>query len=343
LKIAIVAPYLVGGGHLRAVAYKNFLQSRNHCVDIVRFDETLASGIWFLYQRARAFLLSKEPERRFMKAIADKLESKIKQEKYDAVIGVETLFSYVLTRELGCLKIFSWEAMGAEEIYFEQYVNRSVDLDRIRRLREMELEICRKSDYVIFPWETTENFVRKNILDGSNFLTVRYGCYPQIKPVSYFSPPSIVSIGNLKQHWANKELLSLLTSISPYVIDVYGKFKPERKYRLNYKGFASSLNVLYKYQFGLNTVSKDIFRRNHFSSRPLSYLAYGLPVLSPDWMQFSHELKGCLPYNEDNFVDLVGKYSDRNLWEKLSREAHTQARELDWNITLKPLEKMISK
>jgi hypothetical protein len=60
-------------------------------------------------------------------------------------------------------------------------------------------------------------------------------------------------------------------------------------------------------------------------------------------MQFSHELKGCLPYNEDNFVDLVGKYSDRNLWEKLSREAHTQARELDWNITLKPLEKMISK
>jgi hypothetical protein len=277
-----------------------------------------------------------------MEKIADKLESRIKREKYDAVIGIESLFSYVLTRELGCLKIFSWEAMGAEEIYFEQFVKKSVDLVRIRRLREMELEICRESDYVIFPWETTENFVRKNILDGSNFLTVRYGCYPQSKPVSYFSPPSIVSVGNLKQHWANKELLSHLTSISPYVIDVYGKFKPERKYRLNYKGFAPSLDVLYNYQFGLNTVSKDIFRRNHFSSRPLGYLAYGLPVLSPDWMQFSHQLKGCLVYNEDNFVDTVEKYLEKDCWEKLSEDAFKQARELDWRITLKPLEGIIA-
>ena len=59
-------------------------------------------------------------------------------------------------------------------------------------------------------------------------------------------------------------------------------------------------------------------------------------------MQLSHELKGCLPYNEDNFVDLVDKYSDRNLWEKLSKDAYAQARDLDWNITLKPLEKLIS-
>jgi hypothetical protein len=343
LKIAIVAPHLTGGGHVRALAYKSFLQSKNHCVNMVSFDETLTSEIWFFYQRARAYSLSKESEPRLMEKIADKLESRIKREKYDAVIGVESLFSYVLTRELGCLKIFSWEAMGAEEIYFEQFVKKSVDLARIHRIREMELEICGKSDYVIFPWETTENFVRKNILDGSNFLTIRYGCYPQIKPVSYFSPPSIVSIGNLKAHFANKELLSHLIRISPYLIDVYGKFKPERKYRLNYKGFAPSLNVLYKYQFGLNTVSKDIFRRNHFSSRPLSYLAYGLPVLSPDWMQFSHDLEGCLPYNEGNFVNLIDKYSDRSLWEKLSREAHTQARKLDWSTTLKPLEKIIAK
>jgi hypothetical protein len=68
-----------------------------------------------------------------------------------------------------------------------------------------------------------------------------------------------------------------------------------------------------------------------------------LPVLSPDWMKFSHEIEGCLPYNEDNFVELVDKYSDKILWEKLSGEAHAQARELDWDVTLKPLEKIISK
>jgi hypothetical protein len=340
LKIAIISPTLIGGGRVRAEAYKNFLQSKNHCVNMISFDETLASKIWFFYQRARAHLLGKEL--RLIKEIADKLESRIKSEKYDAVIGVETLFSYVLTRELGCLKIFSWEAM-ADELYFEPCVKKDSDLDRFHRIRQMELEICKHSDYVIFPWETTENFVRKHILEGSNFVTIRYGCYPQKKLVSYYFPPSIVSIGYLGGYWVNKELLSHLTRISPYIINVYGKSRPERKYKLNYNGFASSLNVLYNYQFGLNTVSKDIFRRNHFASRPLGYLAYGLPVLSPDWMQFSHQLKGCLPYNEDNFVDLVDKYSERSLWEKLSKEAHAQAHELDWNITLKPLEKLISK
>jgi hypothetical protein len=277
-----------------------------------------------------------------MKKIADKLESKIRKGKYDVVIGNESLFSYVLTRDLGCLKIFSWEAPIADELYFDPYIKKNSDLDRIHRVREMELEICTHSDYVVFPWETTENFVRKNIYDGSNFITIRYGCYPQSKPASYFFPPSIVSLGTLKEYWANKELLSHLTNVSPYIINVYGKFRPERKYKLNYKGFASSLDVLYNYQFGLTTVSKDILRRNHFSSRTLAYLAYGLPVLSPDWMRLSHELKGCLPYNEDNFVDLVDKYSDKDSWEKLSKEAHEQARELDWKITLEPLERIIA-
>jgi hypothetical protein len=324
------------------MAFKSFLQSKNHSVNMIGFDESTSSEIWWLYQRARAYLLDKEPEARLMKKIANKLENRIKREKYDAIIGVENFFSYVLTRELGCLKIFSWEAM-ADELYFEPGLKKDSDLDRLRHVRQMELEICEHSDFVIFPWETTENFVRKHICEASNFVTIRYGCYPQSKPVSYYFPLSIVSIGYLKEYWSNKELLSHLTSISPYIINVYGKFRPERKYKLNYKGFASSLDVLYNYQFGLNTVSKDIFRQSHFSSRPLGYLAYGLPVLSPDWMQFSHQLKGCLPYNENNFVDLVDKYSERSLWEKLSKEAHEQARELDWNITLEPLEKLISK
>lgn len=331
---------MIGGGYTRAMAYKNFLQSKNHCVDMICFNEIWQSKMDFFYQRVRAYLSGKGL--RLMEKIADALESRIKNGNYDVVIGVESLFSYVFTRGLSCLKIFSWEAM-VDELYFEPCVKNDSDLHWLRRFGEMELEICTHSDYVVFPWETTENFVRKYVFDGSNFVTIRYGCYPQSKPVSHYFPPSIVSIGNLKDYWSNKELLSHLTSVSPYIIDVYGKFRPERKYKLNYKGFASSLDVLYDYQFGLNTVSSDIYRRNHFSSRPLGCLAYGLPVLSPDWMKFSHEIKGCLPYNEDNFVDLVDKYSERSLWEKLSKEAHTQARELDWNITLRPLEKIISK
>ena len=340
MKIAIIATPYFGGGRIRAIAYKNFLQSKNYCVDMLNVDEIWQSKVHFFYQRARAYLRGKEP--RLMMKIADRLERKIKEGNYDAIIGVESLLSYVLTRDLGCLKIFSWEAMLADEFYFEDHRKKHFDPDRIHRVRTMELEICEKSDYVVFPWETTENFARKNIYDGNNFVTIRYGCYPKSKPVQNFFPPSIVSVGGLRGQCQNAELLSYLTSISPYVIDAYGN-QPDRKHKVNYKGFAASLDVLYGYQFGLNTLSKDIFRRNHFSSRVLAYLAYGLPVLSPDWMQLSHELKGCLPYNENNFVDLVDKYSDKRVWEKLSKEAHAQACALDWNITLKPLEKMITK
>jgi hypothetical protein len=324
---------------LRAIAYKDFLKSKNYSVDMLNVDEIWQSRIHFFYQRGRAYLRGKEP--RLMKKIADKLERKIKEGNYNAVIGVESIPSYVLTRDLKCLKIFSWEAMLADEFYFEARAKKHFDPDRIRRVRAMELEICEKSDYVVFPWETTENFVRKNIYDGTNFMTIRYGCYPKTERVKYSFPPSIVSVGGMQGQCQNAELLSYLTNISPYIIDAYGG-RPERKYRVNYKGFAPSLDVLYNYQFGLNTVSKDIFRRNHFSSRVLAYLAYGLPVLSPDWMQLSHDLKGCLPYNENNFVDLVDQYSDRREWEQLSKEAHAQACELDWNNTLKPLERLIT-
>lgn len=340
MKIAIIATPFRGGGRMRAMAYKDFLQSKNYCVDMLNVDEIWESKIHFFYQRARAYLNGKEPK--LMTKIADRLERKIKDGKYDAVIGVESLLSYVLTKDLGCLKIFSWEAMLADEFYFEASRRKHFDFDRIRRVRTMELEICEKSDYVVFPWETTENYARKNIYDGTNCLTIRYGCYPQSKPVQYFFPPSIVSVGGLRGHCQNAELLSYLTSICPYAIEAYGN-RPEKDRKMNYKGFAPSLDVLYNYQFGINTVSKDIFRRNHFSSRVIAYLSYGLPVLSPDWMLLSHDLKGCLPYNENNFVDIVDKYSDMQFWEKLSKEAYAQARELDWNITLKPLEKIITK
>jgi len=278
-----------------------------------------------------------------MEKLADKLENRIKREKYDVIIGVETPFSYVLTRELGCLKIFSWESIGADEIYFEQFVKKAIDIDQIRRVREMELEICKASDYVIFPWKTTENYVRKYICNGNNFITIKYGCNPKNRLVSYFFPVSIVSLGNLRHYWSNKPLLSHLTSISPFVIDVYGTYRPPRKYNLNYKGFAASQDVLYNYQFGLNTVSKDIFRRNHHSSRILTYLEYGLPVLSPDWLQFSNEINGVLPYNEDNFVEILERYSDSEEWKKISKEAHAQALELDWKEVLKPLERILEK
>jgi hypothetical protein len=266
------------------------------------------------------------------------LEKKIKKGHYDVVISIETPWSYVLTRNLDCLKIFSCESLDTEELYFSKHFG---DLERIHNLREMEVEIFQKSDYVIFPWKYTENYVRKYIWNGDNFTTIKYGCYPKEKKASYFFPVSIISLGNVGWYWSNRELLSSLTRISPFIIDVYGNYKPPKKYNINYKGFAKSTDILYNYQFGLNTVSKDIFRCNHYSSKIMTYLAFGLPVLSPDWLKFSHELKGVVHFNEDNFISILEKYSDKEHWEMLSKEAYEQALELDWQKTLAPLEKII--
>jgi len=336
LKVIIVGPSIVGGGFEKVKALKTFLQSIGHQVEVLSFPgQTIVDKAWYYYQRSRARLGGHEE--RHMKKTADFLEKRVKKIGCDALICVETPLSYVLTRDLSCLKIFSCEAL-ADELYFSKDFD---DLIRFRKLRKMELEIIMKSDYVLFPWETTENYVRKYIYQGNNLITIRHGCNPSKELASHFFPPSIVSLGHLCFSYSNRELLSYLTHLSPYRIDVYGACKPPRKLAINFKGFASSMDVLSNYQFGLNTISKGIFRQNHFSSRVLAYLSYGLPVLSPDWMKFSNALKGVLPYNEDTFLDVVEEYSDFEKWSRISEAAYKQALELDWHEVLKPLQRII--
>lgn|GEM_PF-3421319 len=339
MKVLIISASGAGGGFGRGIAYKKFLLSKGFHVDSVHFPgDNFSSKFWYYYQHGLSLFMGRE--NRTMKKTADRLEKLIKNGHYDAVIGVETEYSHVLTRDLGCLKIFSCESLKTDELYFSKKFG---DFARVRKLRDMELEIFQNADYVVFPWKTTENYARKYVWNGNNFVTIKYGCYPQKKAVSYFFPLSIVSLGSVGGYWNNPELISYLTRISPYVIDVYAKNKPAKKYHLNYRGYASSLDVLKDYQFGLNIISKDTFRRNHHSSRILSYLAYGLPVLSPDWLQFSHELKGVLPFNENNFLETVENYSDPDKWRKVSEYAYQQALELDWNKVLLPLEELLHK
>jgi hypothetical protein len=337
VKVIIVGPSFVGGGSEKARMLSSFLQSIGHQVEIINLPgQTIVDRAWYYYQRVRARL--DDHEERHMKKTADFIEKRVKKIGCDALICIETQFSYVLARNLSCLKIFSCESLSADELYFS---NGFIDLKRFRNLRKMELEIIMNSDYVLFPWETTENYVRKHIWQGNNLVTIRHGCNPSKIRATHFFPPSIVSLGSLGFYWSNRELLSYLTHLSPYLIDVYGHYKPPSKLAINFKGFASSMDVLSNYQFGLNTLSKDIFRQNHFSSRVLTYLSYGLPVLSPDWMKFSHSLKGVLPYNENNFLEIIEEYSDFEKWIKLSDDAYRQSSELDWHQVLKPLQRII--
>jgi hypothetical protein len=338
LKILIIGTSFVGGGRERSLEYKNFLVSKGYIVDLIQFPgENFSLKYWYYYQRALSLLSGHETGH--MRKISDKLERRIRTKHYDAVIGVETPWSYVLTKDLDCLKIFSCESLWSEELPSSPKGECS---ERVRDLREAELEILKKSDYVVFPWKTTENYFREKVWAGKNYITIKYGCHPQNKIPSFSSPISIISLGNLGSSWSNGELLSYLTQISPYTIDVFSSYKPQSKHRLNYKGFAPSLDILTNYQFGLNTISKNVYRQNHFSSRVLTYLSYGLPALSPDWLKFTHDLKGIIQYNENNFLEVVKENSGFEKWGKLSKEAHQQAVDLDWKLTLEPLEKILT-
>ena len=59
-------------------------------------------------------------------------------------------------------------------------------------------------------------------------------------------------------------------------------------------------------------------------------------------MKFSNSLKGVLPYNENNFLEIVEAHLDSEKWATLSDAAYQQALELDWQKVLKPLEQIIS-
>ena len=315
---------------------RTFLESIGHHVEVISLPgQTVQNKAWYYYQRMRSRFAGHEE--RYYKKAADFIERKVNEMGCDALICVETRLSYVLTRNLSCKKIFSCESL-VDEIYFSKD---STEPKEFRKLREMELEIFSHSDYVLFPWETTENYVRKYLWKGNNLLTIRHGCTPSKKRSSYLFPPSIVSLGALNAYWSNRELLSQLTRLSPYRIDAYGRYRPPSTYKINFKGFARSMDVLCSYQFGLNTISKDVFRQNHFSSRVLAYLSYGLPVLSPEWMKFSNALKGVLPYNENNFLEVIEEYLDSEKWARISEAAYQQALELDWHEVLKPLSRIL--
>ncbi|MFC1864246.1 hypothetical protein ACFLYG_00235 [Chloroflexota bacterium] len=336
VKIVLVGPRGYNGGCVRLRAVTDFLVSENYQVKVYHYNDVPIKSR-LVYTAQQIFGNTTLDER-----VVAELEDKIKKEVPDVIIAIG--YMDIVLRDFDCLKIFFCEAPATDENYFalaHRSTAKGYDLEYIKELREREINAFNKADYVVFPWECYEEYVRRYVYENDNLLTIRFGCTPQQNAVSFFFPPSIVYLGALGRYWNNMELLSHLSSITPNVIDVYGSPDPARKYNLRYKGIAPTLDVLNNYQFGLNTVSKDILRQNAFSSKILDYLSYGLPCLFPEWQRFPHELKGCVSYNEDNFVEVLEKYSEKSEWQKLSQEAIEQARELSWDKTLQPLLKLI--
>jgi hypothetical protein len=242
----------------------------------------------------------------------------INKKSFNVVICETELDAYVFTKDIKCLKILDLAAPLADELYFGGKLFGFM----YRKLKNIEVRVYRKSDYLTFH-------------------ICNYGCNlePIAKKAKYSYPPKIVFLGNLDGPWNNLALLSELSKLYP--IDVYGGPKPSEKYHLNYKGYAPSTDIVSKYQFGLITITKDKLRKSSFSSKHLKYMSYGLPVFTPDWRKDKRLKKVSISYNEKNFLNRVSKYSDKTRWQRMSNMCYKQAKEWQWNLTLKPLLEII--
>lgn len=177
----------------------------------------------------------------------------------------------------------------------------------------------------------------KNKYDGDNFLNLSYGVSPK-KMVAKFAPkPKIIFLGYLGGYWVNLPLLSQLCQLYPS-LDVYGGPPPPAHLKINYKGYAPSLDVIAEYQFGLVTISDDDLRKCSFSSKHLEYISYGLPVLTPAWRPDSVLESSSIYYTSGNFLQQLEHYGTKLNWQSKHVAALKSAEKLSWDNALKPLD-----
>lgn len=349
MKIGILYPNDLAANSVRSIEIKRFLDSRGYETKLFGFNnysyiKYYTTCLWFgaaiKAGLAKYNIINKEDLIRRMQRWANMVERTIlKKNKFDVIICESFSYAYIFTKDLDCLKIFDCPTPFTDEL---RYSN-NYDEQYLTELREIEINIYEKSDYVAFHWETYKNYVMQHIYSGKNFFTLNWGCHPKTDKAHFSCPSKLIYLGNLGGYWINKELLSHLTNFSSNEIDVYGLPKPDRKYGINYKGFAKDISIMNNYQFGLITITNDPLRCNGFSAKHIEYLSYGLPVFVPEWRKHLDLLKGSIPYNESTFLDLIEKYSDEDEWNKMSDVAYQQAKNLDWNITLRNLDGIIQK
>jgi hypothetical protein len=269
------------------------------------------------------------------------IAARVREAKFDIVIGIEN-GEVFLERLPGCKKVFFANAPCAHEVYFSRAsANEPFELEDIRQLQDRELAIFASVDLLTFAWNTHVAYTREHLYDGKNLVPHPglgwFGCTPRQTVSDYWYPPSFVFLGWMERYWVNMELLSILSSSVPYVLDTYGPQAPRPERKLRYKGVALDERVVCKYKFGVSTASREPLRQWGFASKVLTYLEYGLPSFSPEWQRFSHQLRGVIPYAPESYASLVEEYSEKGKWDSTSRACLEQAAELSWESVLKPL------
>jgi hypothetical protein len=255
---------------------------------------------------------------------------------FDLVICETPFDAGVLTVPTSAKTLYDCPTPWADEMYFERRLTKR----QHRKLRRLETELYTGVDYLAFHWESYASYVIEHYgIDGRNVVTLNWGCTPSAERAEFRTPPRVVYLGGLWQRAIDLPLLSRLTKLYPH-IDVYGGPPPDPALGLNYLGHAPP-SVLRHYQLGLITSTQDELRVYGFSAKHPQYLAYGLPVLVPASRRNLDLLRGSVPYDEGTFLAVIDALSDEDGWRRMSDEAYSQAHQLAWDETLRPLESLL--
>jgi hypothetical protein len=267
------------------------------------------------------------------------LRSTLPLDDFDLVVCECPYDAGVLADARNAKTLYDAPAPWADEVYYEGRLSARQHV----RLRRMETELLEGVNHLSFHWDSYARYaIEQYGISGRNLLTLNFGCVPSAFRARFDEQPRIVYLGNVSSRFQNPDLLARLAKLySP--IDVYGERPPDPQLGLNYLGYAPSLDVLRNYQLGLVTCSSDQLRCDGFSSKHLNYLAYGLPVLVPEWRRHLEALRGSVVYNEHNFRSVLDTLRVETRWESLSNEAYAQAQQLTWDKTLRPLEGLLNR
>jgi hypothetical protein len=338
-RIAIVGTSIPGGGAVLGTHLKRFLESKGINVDF--YDGNLHTLRQIQKQRS----LPVGERQPILKLVIQEIARSLRERKYPLVIAIEredllleelpaeTRRFYYCTCSISYERYYGWLSEGDEQAEV-----------KFQKALELERRIYQAADVITFAWNTYETFVRDKVYDGPNIVSHPglgwYGCEPQDQRVQYQDDMKMVYLGNIF-YWSNPDLLGQLTALAPFPIHCYGRtYVPVPG--ITHKGYAKDMwETLEEYPFGLNSVSTDPLREASFSSKVMAHLSVGLPTFSPSWQRFSHQVDGVVPFEIENFVNLVKEYHQPETWRILSDEAYEQAQTLRWEEILEPLVELL--
>ncbi|HWS48757.1 MAG TPA: glycosyltransferase family 2 protein [Candidatus Methanoperedens sp.] len=214
----------------------------------------------------------------------------------------------------------------------------------INILKKYEKMVFQKSDYTSFHWYTYKKLAIRLGFKAEHSLCLNWGCQKQSSISVFKKPIKIIHLGKLNSYWVNPKMLSYISQHHQIDIFSYEKPDPTLYPKLdNYKSYLKNEDSISNYQLGLITLSQDKLRSEGFSAKHLLYLSYGLPVLCPEWRKDELLKKATIYYNEKNIDKQIKKYSQKKYWFSKHQESLKIYRNLDWNITLQPLLKIVPK